>query len=1275
MKKLLSIVLALVMVLTFMVPAFAEGTTVVYYVNGAIDGDAVAATAGDTYTPDRMPTTAAPEGQYFVGWADANGEIVSSKTGIVVAEGENKLTAVYKSFAAETEVDLTKHVSEKKSNIGYLKNGKYLSYVDSRTGTATNSEYVTEGEESYLKITPSQYSGGAGYLLTDADGDVIQIKNNTKYQVVLEYSIPKNNSVVNFRLQFGAKIYKDGSGTAEAPGFRHSSGSEMDVSTKQVNFYGGVTGLTQKWHDNGGYYYRFGDTVENPATTDGWQKAVWNVTTPAYDANFLPVFALSIAMSSQASDQEFQIKSIKVIDTTIADVQYVVNGEVMATVSGLTAGATYTPDRMPTAETPEGKYFAGWKCNGEYVVDTVTLSYGANKLEAVYKDYVTGTVEADLLAANLPAKNGTTSKQVLLPMIYNGAYRGYVSSGGWAGSKDGSDATGTFVSHYNGDTWGANTLKILHDSEGVALAAKPSTTYRIQLTYRLVKYPETYTASYQAWKDSGESTSLRAGWYTYMMVGYNPAYANPDSFQNNNGQSGAYGKAAGEHTPWYDHGHGLGFWKDVAGDGEWHTEVFQITTHSAEKYAADGYLPVFSYCYNGPNKNYAVDFKSVVITEVAGTVNYYVGEEIEKSVGGLNIGSAFTPDYVPAATPEGTTFAGWKNAEGEIVNSLTVAEGDNNLYAYFKEATTVAYYVNGVQEGEKITGLNAGDTYAPDRMPTAAAPEGKYFAGWKYNGEYVVDAITIADGTNRLEAAYKDYATGTITADIFNNTLPKTTAGTEKVLMPSVVNGVYWGYADNKGWAAATDTTENGESFVRIGANSTWGEGTAQFIHNSDGTVLYAKPSTTYKIEFTYKIGAYPETDTKTYADWKATNDVDPEAAKAKRPNLSMYMNVGFLPAKRTGLNSTTSVSGGECAIASSLKATAQEHHTYFDHGPGLGIWKDVAGDGWVTETFLITTKAAATYEQYGLIPAFWYGVNSGNYTYKVDVKSIVVSDVSLEDDLQSATIAEKEVGYVKILDEVEDNATYKVTFNGCMKTSGNWSSVYALTANADNVNLNQSLIYGYNADHGVKGTMGSFGYDWVQTYTSFITTDLAAQEGNALYLYVTNTAMLAQLNLISIEKVEGVAKVGAAILVDQPADATQAIRYFYSYNTVNGNDIVIDGKTYTIASRGFLLADADKVGDKIVTRTTAAEENSGIIDANTTDLTKCWNYTDNGDGTVNLQFSTYVKGFKADEGTYNNTNRLYVKGYVVLTNGSVIYGEEIALTVADIANELGLVG
>ena len=164
--------------------------------------------------------------------------------------------------------------------------------------------------------------------------------------------------------------------------------------------------------------------------------------------------------------KEFKVKNTVAVDP--ATVVVMANGEVEETVENLKEGDTFVIDRFPNAETPEGKYFAGWKLNGKYVVDAVELGAGENVIEAVYKDYVTGEVSADLKEANLPKTSDGKATKVILPSIVEDVYQNHVLSGGWTKTEDATDETGDYLRYYTNDGWGSNSLKVLRDADDAA---------------------------------------------------------------------------------------------------------------------------------------------------------------------------------------------------------------------------------------------------------------------------------------------------------------------------------------------------------------------------------------------------------------------------------------------------------------------------------------------------------------------------------------------------------------------------------------------------------------------------------------------------------------------------------------------------------------------------------------------------------------------------------------------------------------------------------------
>lgn len=255
-------------------------------------------------------------------------------------------------------------------------------------------------------------------------------------------------------------------------------------------------------------------------------------------------------------------------------------------------------------------------------------------------------------------------------------------------------------------------------------------------------------------------------------------------------------------------------------------------------------------------------------------------------------------------------------------------------------------------------------------------------------------------------------------------------------------------------------------------------------------------------------------------------------------------------------------------------------------------------------------------------------------------------------------------------LGEVDDNETYKVAFNYVAASD---VKVGFFTADADNAN---SVAYA-ETEYTVNGLN-----DNLKEAVTYVTVDKKGASkdaiGSNLYMYVIGEAdvVIANATATKLANAKGgalVANGGVAMLKDVAENRSQALRYFFNYDTTTGKDIVIDGNTYKVVSRGFLLANGDALGEEQITR--ASANTMKVIDYNTTKLTNCWDVTANGDDTSSLCYSMYVKGFNPVNGTYNNTDRLYVKGYVeVEIDGNVytFYGEEINVTVSEVAAHVG---
>ncbi len=298
-----------------------------------------------------------------------------------------------------------------------------------------------------------------------------------------------------------------------------------------------------------------------------------------------------------------------------------------------------------------------------------------------------------------------------------------------------------------------------------------------------------------------------------------------------------------------------------------------------------------------------------------------------------------------------------------------------------------------------------------------------------------------------------------------------------------------------------------------------------------------------------------------------------------------------------------------------------------------------------------------------------------GCYSY-FNVDNVVITAINIpgeepEDTLEAVEIAG--ITAVKVAENVQDNNSYKVSFT--MNASEN-ASIGFFTADADSA---ATVGYVEGEDKAICAveagdTQGE----------AYITVDKKGGKNSAvgsdLYMYVID-GNVSELNVSEataelLTDVSGekplIAQGGVSILAGVAEDKNQALRYYFNYDTIDGTEIVIDGELYEVKSRGFLITNGNVNADAKITRSTA--NGTSIKDINVTNLTNCWNVVANNDtlGSNNLCYSVHVLGFKPVNGTYNNRDSLYVKGYVVVEVNGVeytLYSEEVNTTVSAVAS------
>lgn len=167
----------------------------------------------------------------------------------------------------------------------------------------------------------------------------------------------------------------------------------------------------------------------------------------------------------------------------------------------------------------------------------------------------------------------------------------------------------------------------------------------------------------------------------------------------------------------------------------------------------------------------------------------------------------------------------------------------------------------------------------------------------------------------------------------------------------------------------------------------------------------------------------------------------------------------------------------------------------------------------------------------------------------------------------------------------------------------------------------------------------------------------------------------------VEITEIDSTIKVGGASILNNAgfiaAGNKQALRYFFSYTTSadgDGNVISLDGKNYSVISRGFLYrngATEKYLDNNSVTKEgmncTAANNNSEIIvQSKSSDFNQCWDYDSDKNS---LCFSTYVNNYTEDM----YSRKLMVRAFVTFRdadgNEFTIYSAPINRSISGIMN------
>ena len=220
----------------------------------------------------------------------------------------------------------------------------------------------------------------------------------------------------------------------------------------------------------------------------------------------------------------------------------------------------------------------------------------------------------------------------------------------------------------------------------------------------------------------------------------------------------------------------------------------------------------------------------------------------------------------------------------------------------------------------------------------------------------------------------------------------------------------------------------------------------------------------------------------------------------------------------------------------------------------------------------------------------------------------------------------------------VEKNDNSSVTF--CF-TSGNGKNSVLYDEN-----LSNNILY-VSADQ-INGST-----QW-KTATLYYTPAMDCNKADLAPVLCIETDGAAGIFVDSLIISKAVSAEGTSILKEE-ADG-QALRFYFSYD-VNNEKLVTDIQKSEIAKRGILYGAEEKIKDNALLTLEESDKNPNVYKKELTLFSSCWDF-DNDSGKTT--FSAYLK----DISKKYYGKKLSVRGYVVLTDGSVFYSEIISESV-----------
>lgn len=225
---------------------------------------------------------------------------------------------------------------------------------------------------------------------------------------------------------------------------------------------------------------------------------------------------------------------------------------------------------------------------------------------------------------------------------------------------------------------------------------------------------------------------------------------------------------------------------------------------------------------------------------------------------------------------------------------------------------------------------------------------------------------------------------------------------------------------------------------------------------------------------------------------------------------------------------------------------------------------------------------------------------------------------------------------------------TYKVDF--AYKADSNFTIDFSIGEQGVAANSNYSL----------KKVDFAASENWTTT-TVYVTADLTKENYSFLGFVPVITLESQEKATVYMDTItvsSAVGNLGVSKLKEENAQETgsQALRFYMSYETEDLSSVLdIADEKCEIAERGVLFK-----GEGNAAELTVENTDKGVIAVTKTeDFDKTWDYN----GVTNtLVFSAYVNGFNL-----NDERNITARGYIKLSDNSVLYSSEITVNVADL--------